>query len=170
MYALQDYIGEARVNRALARYLERVRFRGPPYTTAGELVAALREETPPEQRYLLEDLFETITLYDNRATSASMRPNQAGGWDVTVKVLARKYRSDDQGAQTDLDFEEPLDVGALDESGAVLCLERRRVKKGESEQTFTCPTRPSRAGIDPVNKLIDRDSEDNVTVPVAMAM
>ncbi|QSQ25704.1 hypothetical protein JY651_12555 [Pyxidicoccus parkwayensis] len=165
MYALQDFIGEERVNRALKRYVEKVRFRGPPYTGSSELLGFLREETPAEYQYLLEDLFDTITLYDNRAVSATMRKNTQGTWDVTLKVLSKKYRADDKGAQTELDFNDWMDVGALDEKGEAVFLEKRKVAKGESELKFTVPVKPAQVGIDPLNVLIDRTSTDNVTEP-----
>lgn len=165
MYALQDFIGEERVNRAMKRYVEKVRFQGPPYTGSTELLGFLREETPPEYQYLLEDLFETITLYDNRAVSATMRQNAQGTWDVTLKVLAKKFRSDDTGNQTELEFSDWMDVGALDSNGEALFLEKRKVSKGESEITFTVPVQPAEVGVDPLNKLIDRQSQDNVTEP-----
>ncbi|MCE9670308.1 hypothetical protein LY474_21140 [Myxococcus stipitatus] len=165
MYALQDFIGEERVNRALKRFLEKVRFQGPPYTGSAELLGFLREETPPEYQYLLEDLFETITLYDNRAVSATVREDGKGAWEVTLEVLAKKYRSDDKGNQTELDFNDWMDVGALDEQGEAVFLEKRRIPKGESKVTFTVPTKPAQVGIDPLNKLIDRTPQDNVTTP-----
>lgn len=174
MYALQDFIGEERVNRALKRYVEKVRFQGPPYTGSTELLGFLREETPPEYQYLLEDFFDTITLYDNRTVSATTRKNDKGTWDVTLKVMAKKYRSDDKGAQTELDFNDWMDVGALDDKGEALFLEKRKVPKGESEISFTVPVKPTKVGVDPLNVLIDRTSDDNVTEPtegqpVAMA-
>lgn len=165
MYALQDLVGEDRINRALGRYVEKVRFQGPPYTNSTELLASIREETPPEYQYLLEDLFDTITLYDNRAVSATMKKNGSGGYDVTMKVVAKKYRSDDSGKQTELDFNDWMDVGALDDEGKAVFLEKRRVGKGESEITFSVPVKPARVGLDPLNKLVDRGSDDNVTVP-----
>ncbi|MCY1022791.1 ABC transporter permease/M1 family aminopeptidase [Pyxidicoccus sp. MSG2] len=165
MYALQDFIGEERVNRALKRYVEKVRFRGPPYTGSTELLGFLREETPPEYQYLLEDLFDTITLYDNRTVSATTRKNDKGTWDVTLKVMAKKYRSDDKGTQTELDFNDWMDVGALDEKGEAVFLEKRKVPKGESEIQFTVPVKPAQVGVDPLNVLIDRTSSDNVTEP-----
>jgi ABC-2 type transport system permease protein len=165
MYALQDFIGEERVNHALKRYVEKVRFQGPPYTGSTELLGFLREETPPEYQYLLEDLFETITLYDNRAVSATTRENDQGTWDVTLQVVAKKYRSDDQGLQTPLDFNDWMDVGALDEKGEAIFLEKRKVPQGESEISFTVPVKPAEVGVDPLNMLIDRTSNDNVTEP-----
>ncbi|MBN1205692.1 MAG: hypothetical protein JXB05_12305 [Myxococcaceae bacterium] len=165
MYALQDFIGEERVNRALRRYVEKVRFQGPPYTGSTELLGFLREETPQEYQYLYEDLFDSITLYDNRVVSASMKQNASGAWDITLKVLAKKYRSDDKGEQTELSFTDWMDVGALDEKGVAFFLEKRKVPQGESEFTFTVPTKPAQVGIDPLNKLIDRTSSDNVKAP-----
>ncbi len=165
MYALQDFIGEERVNRALKRYVEKVRFQGPPYTGSTELLGFLREETPPEYQYLLEDLFDTITLYDNRTVAATVRKNDKGAWDVTLKVLAKKYRSDDKGTQTELEFNDWMDVGALDEKGEAVFLEKRKVPKGESEITFTVPAKPAEVGIDPLNMLIDRTPGDNVKAP-----
>jgi aminopeptidase N len=165
MYALQHFIGEDKVNAALKKYVAAVKFKGPPYTTSAELIAALREQTPPEYAYLLEDLFETITLYDNRAVSATMKQNAAGSWDVKVKVKAVTYRSDDKGTQTELDFTDFIDVGALDDKGEAIFLEPRKISKGESEVSFTVEKKPAKVGIDPINMLVDRTSDDNVIVP-----
>jgi aminopeptidase N len=165
MYALQDFIGQERVDRALRRYLEAFKWRGPPYSTAADLVGYLRDETPAEYRYLIEDLFETITLYDNRATSATIKQATDGAWDVTVHVVARKFRSDERGAQSELQFADYMDIGALDGEGNALFIERRKLPRGESEQRFRVRERPAKVGVDPLNKLIDRQSDDNVVAP-----
>lgn len=177
MYALADYIGEERVNRALAKVVsqwsatapavEGAARRNPPYPTAKDLVDAFRIETPPEYQYLIEDLFETITLYDNRASSATITKGTSGAWDVTLNVVSKKLRADDQGSLTELDFEDAIDVGALDENDTAILVEKRRIKKGASTVRFTVPTKPARVGIDPLSKLIDRDSSDNVVSPTA---
>src|SRR5207247_9124629 len=72
-YALQYAIGEANVNRALAAYIRKVAYQEPPYTTSRELLAELRAVTPADYQYLITDLFETITLFENRAVSATWR-------------------------------------------------------------------------------------------------
>ena len=94
-----------------------------------------------------------------------MKKNAAGGWDVSVKVRAVKYRSDDKGDQTELEFTDVMDVGAIDSDGNALFLEKRPISKGESTLEFTVPTKPARVGIDPLNKLVDRTSDDNTTAP-----
>ena len=165
MYWLQDLVGEDVINRGLKKYVEATRFKGPPYTNSTELISFLRAEIPEEHRDVLEDLFETITIYDNRALEGSMKQNATGGWDVKVKVKAVKYRSDDKGDQTELEFNDVMDVGAIDDDGNALFLEKRRVGQGESELTFTVPSKPARVGLDPLNKLIDRTSDDNTVSP-----
>jgi hypothetical protein len=84
---------------------------------------------------------------------------------VKVKVKAVKYRADEKGEQTEVDFSDLIDVGALDEKGEALFVEPRRIGKGESEVAFTVATRPARVGLDPLNMLVDRTSDDNTTVP-----
>jgi ABC-2 type transport system permease protein len=142
-----------------------VKFQGPPYTNSTELLPYLRAETPPEYAYLIDDLFETITLYDNRAVSASMKQTAQGTWEVSMKVKSVKYRVDEKGAQSEVDFSDYIDVGALDAKGEAIFLEPRKIAKGESELTFTVPTKPARVGLDPINMLVDRTSDDNTTIP-----
>ena len=48
MFALADYIGEDKVNLALRNFLEKNRYATGPFPDTRGLVAALREQTPPE--------------------------------------------------------------------------------------------------------------------------
>ena len=162
LYALQDAIGEAAMNDALSAFVNRWRFKGPPYATSRDLLAELRRVTPPGQHGLIEDFFETITLYDNRAVSAGARKRPDGAYEVDVVVLARKIRADGAGNEKDEPLDMLIDVGVQDGKGAPLVLEKRRVKTGENRFTFVVAGAPAKAGIDPLNKLIDRDAEDNV--------
>jgi aminopeptidase N len=161
-YALQDAIGEHNVNRALSALLAKHAFRGPPYPTSLDLIAELRKVTPPEQQGLITDLFETITLYENRALEASARPLAGGRHEVTLKVSAKKLRADEQGAETEVALNEEVQLGVLGEDGKPLLLERRRLRAGEQVVKLTVTGKPKRAGIDPLNMLIDRKPDDNV--------
>lgn len=66
LYALRDHIGEETINHALRSYLEHVKFQQSPYTTSGEMVHYLYRATPDSLKYLIHDLFETVTLYENK--------------------------------------------------------------------------------------------------------
>ena len=69
LYALSDYIGEKNMNNALKKYVEKVAFQEAPYTNSIEFVSYLNEATPDSLKYMINDMFKTITLYDNRAVS-----------------------------------------------------------------------------------------------------
>lgn len=169
MYLLKDMIGEEAVNRALRRLLERYAFEDAPYPRSADLVEALRAEAGPEHEDLITDLFERITLYDvaTREVEVTARPD--GRFDVTVQVEARKMYADGQGVETDTPLSELFDVGlfAAEPGDAgfgpedVILFEPRRIRSGAQTLTFTVDRRPLFVGVDPYNKRIDRNSNDN---------
>jgi ABC-2 type transport system permease protein len=165
MYWLQDVVGEELVNRALKKYLDTVRFQGPPYATSKALLAVFKEEIPQEHHRLLTDLFETITIYDNRVTKATATAAAGGGFDVEMQVDAVKYLSSGSGEQKAVDFDDLVEVGALDKNNVALHLEKQRLHQGQSTLRFHVNERPAHVGVDPLNKLIDRTSADNVMAP-----
>ncbi len=162
MYALQDYIGEERVNAALRQYLRDMRFQQPPYTTSVEFLDYLRAVTPPSQAGLLEDLFETITLFQNKAVTAKAAELENGAYEVTLTVDARKVRADEAGAESDMPLDDWIDIGILGEDGQELYLQKAHITESQQEFTLLVDAKPAKAGIDIYNKLIDRDSNDNV--------
>ena len=165
MYALQDYIGEDNLNGALARYVSQVRFQDPPRTTSRELLRFIAEVTPPQLQYVLDDLFENITLYDNRALSATYRRLPDGQYEVKLRLAARKLRADGLGTEREVPLNDLIDVGALDANGTAIVIEKHWIRSNETEVTLLMDRLPVTAGIDPLNKLVDRRPDDNV-IPV----
>jgi ABC-type transport system involved in multi-copper enzyme maturation permease subunit len=161
-YALRDYLGEEAVNRALARYVQDVAFQEPPYTTALEIESMLRSEAPPGFERLFKDQVDTITLYSNRVDRATWEPLDDGRYLVRMNVEARKVRSDGFGVETEIPVDDWIDVGVFGPDESVLYLEKRHVTEPAMSFEITVDQRPERAGIDPYNKLVDRDSDDNV--------
>ena len=162
MYALQDYIGEDNLNGALARYLNHVKYQEPPRTTSRELLKFIAEVTPSQLQYVLADMFENITLYDNRALSATYRQLPDGQYQVKLRVAAKKLRADDLGNEHEVPLNDLIDVGALDANGTAIAIEKRWIRSNQTELTFLTERPPVTAGIDPLNKLIDRKPDDNV--------
>ena len=174
MYALRDAIGEETLNAALRRYVSRVAYQEPPYTYTRELLAELRQAVPPERQGLLEDLFETITLWDNRVRVASAEPIGGGRWQVRLELSARKLRADGHGAESEIPMDDWVDVAVFGEkepggpkTGRLLTSEKRRVTDGTHTLELVVDGEPLRAGVDPFHKLIDRDPDDN-TVEVKL--
>ncbi|MEM6638337.1 MAG: M1 family aminopeptidase [Pseudomonadota bacterium] len=171
MYLLQDRLGEARVNAMLADLLERYRFKGPPYPSSTELVDGFKALARTEaERELVVDLLEKITLYDLKAASATVRELDNGQFETTLTVDAAKVYADGEGQETLATLNDEIDVGVFTarpglgvfEADDVLLFERRRVTDGEQTLVMVTSERPVFAGVDPYNKYIDRNADDNL--------
>lgn len=170
MYLLRDQIGEAAVNAALKSLIDRYAFQGAPYPRSLDLVAALRANAPAGKQALITDLFERITLYDVKVTDTTARRLSNGKWDVAVTVEARKLYADGEGAETEAPLNETFDIGLFTErpgDGAfdradVLLFQRQPLRSGSQTFRFVTDAKPAFAGVDPYNKWIDRNSDDNV--------
>lgn len=162
MYALQDYIGEDNVNKGLAELIKEYGFKGPPYPVSLDLIRCLKMYTPAEYQYLYDDLFENITLYDNRARSASYVAQAGGKYQVNLELEARKVRADGKGEEHTVPIHDWIDIGVLDEQGNYLYLQKQKIEKERTELALVVDKLPAKAGIDPLNKLIDRNPDDNL--------
>jgi hypothetical protein len=166
-YALRDYIGEERMNAALKGFIERNRYVGPPYPNALDLIETLRAATPDEYAYLIEDMFETITLYDNRADEVTVEELEDGRYRVALTVQSRKMRADGRGVETEVPQDDWIEIGVYGEENEdgeqpFLYLDKHKLTGGTHDIELVVDARPVRVGIDPRHLLIDRVPDDNV--------
>ncbi len=167
MYYLKEMIGEDKVNQALASLLDQYAYQEPPYPTSISAVRAFREVTPDSLQYVIDDLFETITLFSNRVVDA-VYEKDGDEYVVTLTTISEKFRADSLGLQTLVPLNDYIDIGifARPANGLRLGepLHYERVHVTESENTFVrrVSAQPRDAGIDPYNYLIDRQPETNV--------
>jgi ABC-2 type transport system permease protein len=185
-YALSDYIGEKTLNNALSKYVKKVAFQEPPYTTSIDMVNHVKEVTPDSLNYLIKDMFETITLYQNRVVETKSKKLDNGKYQVDIEFKVSKYRNNEKGRifygeeerdsityQTD-DMKKPeysvfledyIDIGVFgednDENETELYVKKHKISKIHNKITIIVNQEPIEVGIDPYNKLIDTNSEDN---------
>ena len=169
MYTLSDFIGRDRFNKALGEFIDRFRYQSEPYANIGTFVETIKNNTPENLKYLVEDTFEKITLYENKAKEASAIKNQNGTYSVTFTVEAKKVYSDSLGIQTPAVLNDWLEVGILGDSEingveqeVPIYLEKVIIADSISTYTFDVNQKPTKAGIDPMNKFVDRDIDDNM--------
>ncbi|HEU0013836.1 MAG TPA: M1 family aminopeptidase [Longimicrobium sp.] len=163
MYALRDYAGEAAVNGALRAFLDEARYRAAPYPTSRDLLRHLRAAVPDTLQALVEDLFETVTLWDLSATRAQGRELPDGRYQVEFTVEAAKLRAGELGDEEAVDIDDVIEVGVFGaDPEEPLWLRRARFTGAPRTFRVVLDERPRRAGIDPLHKLIDRDLDDNV--------
>ncbi|WBO84692.1 ABC transporter permease/M1 family aminopeptidase [Hymenobacter yonginensis] len=167
MYALQDYLGEAKLNGALKQYVQAVAYQQPPYTNSPEFVGYLRRAAPDSLQNLLTDLFDRITLYDNRVTDATAKKLPDGRYQVNLTVQSAKLYADSLGNQRPAPLRDYLPVAVFPEPGkdkqpaAPLVLEKRRFVAGKNQLQFIVNKKPASVALDPYHELVDRDLEDN---------
>jgi aminopeptidase N/ABC-type transport system involved in multi-copper enzyme maturation permease subunit len=170
MYLLKEEVGAEVVNRTLRRLLGEFAFKGAPYANSNDFLRILREEAGPAHETLIADLFERITLYDVKLESAKSRQLANGRWETTVSVSAKKMYADGQGKETPTTLNETFEVGLFSaepgKSGftrqSVLAFERRALRDGRQQIVVQSASKPAFAGVDPYNKRIDRETDDNV--------
>ncbi|MBF9237038.1 hypothetical protein I2I05_06480 [Hymenobacter sp. BT683] len=168
MYALQDYIGEANVNKALHSFLEQHKFETAPYTTAPALVAEFRKVTPDSLQGLVTDMFDRITLYENRLTDASVKKLANGKFQVSLTVDSKKLVADSLGTERPAPLDDYLPVAVFPALGkdkkpvAPLLLTKRRFRAGTNKFEFIVNQEPAKVVVDPYHEFIDRVQKDNV--------
>jgi len=155
------------VNSALRKFRDKFVGTDAPPATSRALFAELQAVTPDSLRPLLSDLFEHITLWNLHADSA--RAERAGSeYRVTLFVDASKWRADSIGNQTPMAMDDLVEIGLFagppgDRSpGEQLYLKQHRIRAGKQSIVITVPRLPTRAGIDPFRKFIERERDDNI--------
>ena len=169
MYTLSDFIGPERFNNALKKFMDKYRYKSSPHADIGTFVKMIKDETPDDLVYLVDDTFSKITLYENKAKNASAILNDDGSYDVTFTVEAKKVYSDSTGVQTKAKLNDWLEIGVIaekiiDGNKQEIPIYVQKVLITDSLSTFDIKLeeKPFKAGIDPLYKFVDRDSKDNL--------
>ncbi|REG86017.1 ABC transporter permease/M1 family aminopeptidase [Winogradskyella sediminis] len=188
-YALSDYIGEDVLNGALKTYVEKVKFQEPPYTTSIDMVNHIKAVTPDSLQYVIKDMFETITVYDNKIKAVQSTPLDDGTYKVDIEFDVSKFRNDEKGKQLfsevgsdsisylpdgkdkpilSLPLQDYIDIGVFTESEVdgkmkekELYLKKHKITSIDNKISIIVKEKPTEVGVDPYNKLIDRVSGDN---------
>ncbi|MGQ1910053.1 ABC transporter permease/M1 family aminopeptidase [Marinifilum sp. RC60d5] len=190
MYAISDYMGLDNLNKALSEYISKVAYQEPPYTTSLEFVDLMHRYMPDSLDYVITDMLETITLFDNKVDSAYVSKTEDGKYKVDFIVEAEKYRvihtakdsttnlETDDGAlsisfntnskkedKEYVDMNDWIDLAIFveDENKVEqeILFKKIHITAKENKFSFVVDKKPSSVGIDPYHKLIDRKTSDN---------
>jgi ABC-type transport system involved in multi-copper enzyme maturation permease subunit len=169
MMAIKDRLGEERLNANLKAFNERYRYRNDPFPTTLDLVSYLSQNTEAEEKSFIEDLFNSITLYDLRVKDAKVTELADGKFQLNIVLHADKLVADEKGTQTTQALAEQIDIGVFSvdpdqtsgESG-VIYLKKHQLTTGENSIELVLDQKPLYVGVDPFVRLIDRDGADNI--------
>jgi ABC-2 type transport system permease protein len=155
LYALQAYVGREKVDLAWRRLIDAHRSGEPPLATSLDLYRELQAVTPDSLHGLLGDLFERNTIWELETSGMAIQPIDGGRWRVTVDVSARKTVVDEDGRETEVPMDDPVEVGVYGEPtngasrGKTLHRQMHRVRSGAQHITVEVAGRPAEAAIDP---------------------
>lgn len=167
LYALSKYTSKEQVNSALKQLLAKHGSGQPPLPTTLDLYRELKAVMPDTLHYLLHDLFEANTFWDLKTNKVTAQQTRDGDWQVTLEVEARKEVTDERGKETHVPMNDWIEIGVFAEpekgaeSDKVLYLQKHRIRTGPQTITVRVASKPTRAGIDPQNLLIDLKMHDN---------
>ena len=152
----------------LAEFVQQWGFKGPPYPTTRDFLDLLYARTAPEHHPFIRDLFERIVFWNHRVTRAEVRKRDDGKYMVTLQVHAEKVSTDGKGKETGEPVDVMVDIGVFarppggkEADEKALYLRKHRITAADTTLELVVDALPYEAGIDPYNKLIDRDSGDN---------
>jgi ABC-2 type transport system permease protein len=171
MYALKEAMGEATVNRALARLIREHGLKSDPYASPDDLLHILREEASPAHHELISDLLEKITLWDLRAVSARATGLADGRWRVSLEIAAQKREADENGVVTERPLDQDIAIGLFTSDPRsqsrlsddnVVYLKHHRIVSGRQTIELIVDRLPTHAGINPHLTLIQREAEATI--------
>jgi hypothetical protein len=168
MYYLKEMIGEEKVNTALRSFLEKFRYKAPPYPVSLDAIDEFYAQTPDSLDYVVKDLFEDITLFDNRTTANTVTPLPDGKFEVNITVECRKLKADDLGKETEVPINDYIEIGAFAKPengkkyGKTLYRQQVKITQKDNNFHFIVDSKPDKVGVDPFSLLVDRNPEDNM--------
>ncbi len=168
MYYLKEMISEDSVNLALRRFLNKFKYKDAPFPVSLDVIDEFYAVTPDSLDYMIKDLFEDITIFENRCEKVEVEELEGGKYKVTIDVSTRKFKSDEMGKESEVPINDIIEIGAFakaegdKEYGKTLYRERVRIDSPENTFTFIVDEKPQEAGIDPFLLLIDKEPKDNM--------
>jgi ABC-2 type transport system permease protein len=160
--AISHYLGEEKLNISLKKYLNQVYRQNAPYTTSLEMIDYIRKDTPDSLKYLISDLFESVTLYDNKILNAELKNSNANLLEIELFFEIKKIRKE-QKIDANMPLNDFVEIGFYSADNEKLPKEIRRIRvtKTNNSKTFSISFMPVKITIDPYYLIIDKNRNDN---------
>ena len=163
-YALKDIMGENSLNSALKRFVADYAYKEAPYPTSLDLISYIRSSAPDSIQNFITDLFQKIILYENKTDSVYYTKLDDNKYKVGIGVNTEKLETDTAGKQNSVPMDDYIDIGVFTKNGkedSLIYLQKYHITVKNEVVEVIVDAEPSKAGIDPLYKLIDRNSDDN---------
>ncbi len=117
-------------------------------------------------QFIIKDLFETITFFENKTDEVWCTEFNEDEYNVVLNLESRKLRADSIGNEEAIPLNDWIYIGIYTESSekkdSLIYYQKHKLTDKENTLTLKVNSKPVKAGIDPLNILIDMHPEDNV--------
>ncbi|MBB6324560.1 ABC-2 type transport system permease protein [Algoriphagus iocasae] len=152
---LQYYVGEEKLNKVLYDFLLEYRFRTDQYPTSLDLIAYLKSSLPHQFHYIIYDMMETVTFYDNKISDIKELPNNQLEISYSMQRMDSSPENEQDASEVFLTF------GQYDADGNLLHLEKVKARTGENRTTFYKKEGATSILLDPFLHFIEMNIENN---------
>ena len=160
MYNLKEYIGEENLNNVLQTFIQQ-NYSTPPYPTSLDFMNLLKPHVPDSVQYLIKDLFETVTVYDNSIVSASYSKLDNGSYKVKTNLELSKWdESGKERKKLDLN-DDYIEIAVLNESNKTILIKTIKFNSNNASLQFVVEEEPHKISIDPRYLVIDKNIKNN---------
>ncbi|WP_166437045.1 ABC transporter permease/M1 family aminopeptidase [Niastella caeni] len=170
--ALQHYISEDSVNKALQRFIRDwnsytglKKQRTDRYPTTNDLLGYFRDVTADSMQHIIQDLFASVILYDNKLRHAEYEKVSEKQYSVTVTLDMKKMRIDSLGNENSAAIKDWIELGIYSEDvhgkENLVLLKKIMINSTQTTLKLFVPQKPAKVVLDPNLLLIDKNMADN---------
>lgn len=181
-YSLAEFIGEEKLNRALGDFLRETASQKDRYALSSDLLGFIERATPDSLKYLIADMFQNVTFYENKISSANKTKLPDGKYAVDFDLIVSKYKlignnvksyvdsngkslsfdpGNGESVMNSLPLNDIIDIAILDAKRNVVYRDRIRVNKIISGIQVIIDSEPSTVIVDPDELMIELNKADN---------
>lgn len=169
MNALRHHLGEDKVNNALRKFYKQYAYTEPPYPTSMDLYQIIKEETPDALHDMLTDMFESITLYNNKIEEATYKELNNGKYLLKLNIECKKINVDSLGIESEIPVNDWIEIGVYSndsrnewDENRLVYLKKFKIDTFTFQEEIILDHKPVQAYLDPHFLLIDKFPYDNM--------
>ncbi len=161
LYTLKEYIGKDNMFKGLKSFFDLYANRSDIYPLSTDMISALNDFTPDSLKYMNDELFMKIALFDLKAKNA-VSSKIDKGYKISFKFTTHKFFADDFGKETEAPFNNHVYIIAYNISGKEIFNKCVFLKGTDQYIEFFTKDKPEKIGVDPNGLLIDKNTDDNI--------
>ena len=145
---IEDLIGKEAVVSGIREFLQKYRYKQPPYATVLDLRDAILSKSPVNKREKIKELFSSVITYQVGLTDAVYQKLPDGKYKIRLNVIAQKLYTTDLGQQKSTALNLPFTISLDDERGNKIYIKKHQINQQQGTIDIVTNKLPTFAAID----------------------